>query len=91
VYLAHKGNVRANWFVICQQFDSFCECISGLLIGSFAAMAIFIVLISLTPSPPPRSPGFTDGHDSRRQGSVVDSTLRAHRRVFLVWLLSWLL
>lgn len=33
VYLAHKGNVRANWFAICQQFDSFCERISGSLIG----------------------------------------------------------
>ncbi|KAK3144573.1 hypothetical protein QOZ80_4AG0314870 [Eleusine coracana subsp. coracana] len=48
VYLAHKGNVRANWFAICQQFDSFCERISGSLIGSFAAMVILIALISLS-------------------------------------------
>ncbi|XP_062224800.1 casparian strip membrane protein 4 [Phragmites australis] len=48
VYLAHKGNVRANWFAICQQFDSFCERISGSLIGSFAAMVILIVLIFLS-------------------------------------------
>ncbi|GJN27379.1 hypothetical protein PR202_gb15399 [Eleusine coracana subsp. coracana] len=48
VYLAHKGNVRANWFAICQQFESFCERISGSLIGSFAAMVILIALISLS-------------------------------------------
>jgi len=48
VYLAHKGNARANWFAICQQFDSFCERISGSLIGSFAAMVLLIVLISLS-------------------------------------------
>ncbi|TVU14180.1 hypothetical protein EJB05_37627, partial [Eragrostis curvula] len=48
VYLAHKGNVRANWFAICQQFDSFCERISGSLIGSFAAMVILIALITLS-------------------------------------------
>uniref|UniRef100_A0ACD5ZUU4 Uncharacterized protein n=1 Tax=Avena sativa TaxID=4498 RepID=A0ACD5ZUU4_AVESA len=45
VYLAHKGNARANWFAICQQFDSFCERISGSLIGSFAAMVLMILLI----------------------------------------------
>ncbi|KAL6633559.1 hypothetical protein ACP70R_026230 [Stipagrostis hirtigluma subsp. patula] len=44
VYLAHKGNARANWFAICQQFDSFCERISGSLIGSFAAMALLLLL-----------------------------------------------
>ena len=48
VYLAHKGNVRANWFSICQQFDSFCERISGSLIGSFAAMVLLVVLITLS-------------------------------------------
>ncbi|KAL5215316.1 hypothetical protein ABZP36_004468 [Zizania latifolia] len=48
VYLAHKGNVRANWFSICQQFDSFCERISGSLIGSFAAMVLLIALITLS-------------------------------------------
>jgi uncharacterized protein (TIGR01569 family) len=45
VYLAHKGNARANWFAICQQFDSFCERASGSLIGSFAAMVLLILLI----------------------------------------------
>nr|CAB3451063.1 unnamed protein product [Digitaria exilis] len=48
VYLAHKGNARANWFAICQQFDAFCERISGSLIGSFAAMALLVVLIVLS-------------------------------------------
>ncbi|GJN41200.1 hypothetical protein PR202_gn00545 [Eleusine coracana subsp. coracana] len=48
VYLAHKGNVRANWFAICQQFDSFCERISGSLIGSFAAMVVLVLLILLS-------------------------------------------
>ncbi|OEL35205.1 hypothetical protein BAE44_0003771 [Dichanthelium oligosanthes] len=48
VYLAHKGNARANWFAICQQFDSFCERISASLIGSFAAMALLVLLILLS-------------------------------------------
>ncbi|KAG0513585.1 hypothetical protein BDA96_10G115200 [Sorghum bicolor] len=48
VYLAHKGNVRANWLAICQQFDSFCERISGSLIGSFGAMVMLILLILLS-------------------------------------------
>ncbi|CAL4885335.1 unnamed protein product [Urochloa decumbens] len=48
VYLAHKGNARANWFAICQQFDAFCERISGSLIGSFAAMAMLVLLIVLS-------------------------------------------
>ncbi|CAD6242419.1 unnamed protein product [Miscanthus lutarioriparius] len=48
VYLAHKGNARANWFAICQQFDSFCGRISGSLIGSFAAMALLLLLILLS-------------------------------------------
>jgi uncharacterized protein (TIGR01569 family) len=48
VYLAHKGNVRANWLAICQQFDSFCERISGSLIGSFGAVVVLILLILLS-------------------------------------------
>ncbi|XP_062220976.1 casparian strip membrane protein 3-like [Phragmites australis] len=48
VYLAHKGNARANWFALCQQFDSFCERISGSLIGSFVAMALLILIILLS-------------------------------------------
>ncbi|XP_057436025.1 casparian strip membrane protein 1 isoform X2 [Lotus japonicus] len=45
VYLAHKGNAKANWFAFCQQYDSFCERISGSLIGSFIAIPLFIMLI----------------------------------------------
>ncbi|XP_073286516.1 casparian strip membrane protein 1-like [Primulina huaijiensis] len=48
VYLAHKGNTRTNWFAICQQFNSFCERISGSLIGSFAGMVVLILLILLS-------------------------------------------
>ncbi|KAL2903978.1 CASP-like protein 7 [Bienertia sinuspersici] len=48
VYLAHKGNTSANWFAICQQFNSFCERISGSLIGSFIAVVMFILLILLS-------------------------------------------
>ncbi|XP_020089774.1 casparian strip membrane protein 3-like [Ananas comosus] len=50
VYLAHKGNVRANWLAICQQFNSFCERISGSLIGSFVAVIVLILLIFLSSS-----------------------------------------
>ncbi|XP_062153182.1 casparian strip membrane protein 1 isoform X1 [Alnus glutinosa] len=48
VYLAHKGNTKANWFAICQQFNSFCERISGSLIGSFVGIVVFILLILLS-------------------------------------------
>ncbi|CAK7327957.1 unnamed protein product [Dovyalis caffra] len=48
VYLAHNGNARANWFPICQQFNSFCERISGSLIGSFIGVAVLILLILLS-------------------------------------------
>ncbi|KAM7510081.1 hypothetical protein LguiB_008956 [Lonicera macranthoides] len=48
VYLAHKGNVKTNWFSICQQFNSFCERISGSLIGSFAAVIVLVMLILLS-------------------------------------------
>ena len=47
VYLAHKGNARANWFAICQQFDAFCERISGSLIGSFAAMVLLVLRVNI--------------------------------------------
>ncbi|KAI3417176.1 CASP-like protein [Psidium guajava] len=48
VYLAHKGNTKANWFSICQQFNSFCERISGSLIGSFGGVVLFVLLIVLS-------------------------------------------
>lgn len=48
VYLAHHGNSNANWLAICQQFKSFCQRISGSLIGSFGAAVLlfFIIIIS---------------------------------------------
>ncbi|CAN8256228.1 unnamed protein product [Cochlearia groenlandica] len=48
VYLAHNGNTKTNWFAICQQFNSFCERISGSLIGSFIAVVLIILLIVLS-------------------------------------------
>ncbi|KAL6994207.1 hypothetical protein U1Q18_012314 [Sarracenia purpurea var. burkii] len=48
VYLAHKGNPRANWLAICQQFNSFCDRISGSLIGSFAGILLLVFLILLS-------------------------------------------
>lgn len=48
VYLAHKGNASANWLAICQQFNNFCQRISGSLIGSFGGILVFIVLILLS-------------------------------------------
>ncbi|KAF5745464.1 hypothetical protein HS088_TW07G01048 [Tripterygium wilfordii] len=46
VYLAHKGNVNANWPAVCQQFDLFCERTSGSLIGSFGSAIMLILIIS---------------------------------------------
>ncbi|KAK3007624.1 hypothetical protein RJ639_014110 [Escallonia herrerae] len=48
VYLAHKGNAKANWFAICQQYNSFCERISASLIGSFAAIVVLVLLVLLS-------------------------------------------
>ncbi|KAI3467322.1 hypothetical protein Pfo_023985 [Paulownia fortunei] len=48
VYLAHKGNTSANWLAICQQYQNFCERITGSLIGSFGAVFILILLIPLS-------------------------------------------
>ncbi|CAI9752708.1 unnamed protein product [Fraxinus pennsylvanica] len=48
VYLAHKGNTRVNWFAICQQFNSFCERVSGSLVGSFIAILVLMLLILLS-------------------------------------------
>ncbi|KAK3223010.1 hypothetical protein Dsin_010035 [Dipteronia sinensis] len=45
VYLAHKGNASANWSAICQQFYSFCERISGSLIGSFVTVIMLMLII----------------------------------------------
>ncbi|KAL5100198.1 hypothetical protein RYX36_004525 [Vicia faba] len=48
VYIAHYGNTQANWFPICQQYNSFCERISGSLIGSYIAVAMFVIIIILS-------------------------------------------
>ncbi|XP_059294976.1 casparian strip membrane protein 1 [Lycium ferocissimum] len=48
VYLAHKGNTKTNWFPICQQFDLFCHRTSGSLVGSFAGVILFILLVLLS-------------------------------------------
>lgn len=48
VYIAHYGNPNTNWFAICQQYNNFCERISGSLIGSFLAVFLFIILILLS-------------------------------------------
>ncbi|KAK7307095.1 hypothetical protein VNO77_39851 [Canavalia gladiata] len=48
VYIAHYGNPNANWFSICQQYNNFCERISGSLIGSFIVVPLFIILILLS-------------------------------------------
>ncbi|CAM8947263.1 unnamed protein product [Rhodiola kirilowii] len=48
VYLAHKGNPRTNWQAICPNFNSFCERISGSLIGSYIAMLMLIIIIILS-------------------------------------------
>ncbi|KAG8384681.1 hypothetical protein BUALT_Bualt04G0143300 [Buddleja alternifolia] len=48
VYLAHKGNVQANWFAICQQYNSFCGRVSGSLVGSFLGALVLMLLISLS-------------------------------------------
>ncbi|KAL0390658.1 UNVERIFIED_CONTAM: Casparian strip membrane protein 3 [Sesamum calycinum] len=48
VYLAHNGNSNTNWLAICQQFTDFCQRVSGAVVASFIAAAIFIFLIVLS-------------------------------------------
>ncbi|KAE9607363.1 hypothetical protein Lal_00026846 [Lupinus albus] len=48
VYVAHYGNSSANWFPFCQQYNNFCQRISGSLIGSFIAIVLFMILILLS-------------------------------------------
>ncbi|KAL7596915.1 casparian strip membrane protein 1 [Lactuca sativa] len=45
VYLAHNGNSDANWVAICQQFDDFCQRVSGAVVASYIAALIFIFLV----------------------------------------------
>ncbi|KAI3411472.1 CASP-like protein, partial [Psidium guajava] len=48
VYLAHNGNSNANWLAICQQFNDFCQQVSGAVVASFVAALIFIFLVGLS-------------------------------------------
>ncbi|KAG6417697.1 hypothetical protein SASPL_119889 [Salvia splendens] len=48
VYLAHNGNSNTNWFAICQQFNDFCQRVSGAVVGSFIAAVILICLVVLS-------------------------------------------
>lgn len=47
-YLAHKGNGQANWVAICQQNNSFCDRVSGSLVGSFIGVLVLMLLIFLS-------------------------------------------
>ncbi|XP_074369282.1 casparian strip membrane protein 1-like [Apium graveolens] len=44
VYLAHNGNLNANWLPICQQFNDFCQRVSGAVVASFIA-ALFLTFM----------------------------------------------
>ncbi|GAB4856317.1 hypothetical protein Ancab_014245 [Ancistrocladus abbreviatus] len=48
VYLAHKGNSNANWQAICQQFNNFCQRVSGAVVASFIAVVLFMFLVVLS-------------------------------------------
>ncbi|KAG9459027.1 hypothetical protein H6P81_003535 [Aristolochia fimbriata] len=48
VYLAHNGNSSANWIAICQQFNDFCQRISGAVVASSIAAFIFILLVIIS-------------------------------------------
>ncbi|KAJ9699557.1 hypothetical protein PVL29_008243 [Vitis rotundifolia] len=48
VYLAHNGNSNANWVAICQQFDDFCQSVSGAVVASFIAAVLFMLMIVLS-------------------------------------------
>ncbi|KAG8371152.1 hypothetical protein BUALT_Bualt13G0057000 [Buddleja alternifolia] len=48
VYLAHNGNPNTNWLAICQQFNDFCQKVSGAVVASFIAAVILIFLVVLS-------------------------------------------
>lgn len=48
VYLAHNGNSDANWPAICQQFNDFCQKISGAVVASFLSVVILMALVVLS-------------------------------------------
>ncbi|XAR60158.1 hypothetical protein NMG60_11033414, partial [Bertholletia excelsa] len=45
VYLARNGNNNTNWVAICQQFNDFCQRVSGAVVASFIAALLFILLV----------------------------------------------
>jgi len=47
VYLAHSGNLRANWVPICMQFHGFCQRTSGAVVASFLAVLVLLFLVIL--------------------------------------------
>nr|XP_043612334.1 casparian strip membrane protein 1 [Erigeron canadensis] len=48
VYLAHNGNSDANWPAICQQFNDFCQEISGAVVASFLTVVVLMFLVTLS-------------------------------------------
>ncbi|GFP97219.1 casparian strip membrane protein 1 [Phtheirospermum japonicum] len=48
VYLAHNGNSDANWLAICQQFNDFCQRVSGAVVAAFIAVALLIFMVLLS-------------------------------------------
>ncbi|KAL2506975.1 Casparian strip membrane protein 3 [Forsythia ovata] len=48
VYLAHNGNSNTNWLAICQQFDDFCQRVSGAVVASLIAAVVFVFLVLLS-------------------------------------------
>ncbi|EAZ05279.1 hypothetical protein OsI_27482 [Oryza sativa Indica Group] len=54
VYVAHEGNLRANWVPICLQFHGFCQRTSGAVIASFLAVFVLMVLIVMAAFTMPR-------------------------------------
>jgi hypothetical protein len=45
VYVAHWGNLSANWVPICFQFHGFCQRTSGAIVASFLVVVVFLVLV----------------------------------------------
>ncbi|KAK1411892.1 hypothetical protein QVD17_32735 [Tagetes erecta] len=48
VYLAHNGNSDANWPAICQQFNDFCQEVSGAVVASFLTVVVLMFLVVLS-------------------------------------------
>ena len=45
LYVAHRGNLRANWVPICMQFHGFCQRTSGAVVATFLGVLVVAVLI----------------------------------------------